>query len=106
MLAISRAFGDAPFKDLNFVADRSPVISIPEITSEMVTPMTEFCIVASDGLWDVVDAQWVVNFVRKNIKSHVKLEDICRFLADEAIEKGSIDNVSSVIILFHMTKSP
>jgi serine/threonine protein phosphatase PrpC len=104
VLAISRAFGDASFKDLSYNNSRSPVVATPELTSELVTPMTEFCVIASDGLWDVVDAQWVVNFVRKKIKLKISIEDICRGLADEAIEKGSIDNVSAVIIMFHMNK--
>lgn len=102
MLAISRAFGDTAFKDLNYENAKSPVVATPEITSELVTPMTEFCVIASDGLWDVVDSQWVVNFIRRKIKVNISIEDICRGLADEAIEKGSIDNVSAVIIMFHM----
>ena len=56
----SRAFGDISFK----TGTDSKVVAIPD-KCEVITPMTEFAIIASDGLWDVMNPQLAVNFVRK-----------------------------------------
>jgi serine/threonine protein phosphatase PrpC len=57
ILAVSRAFGDTQFKASVVSKDNSKnndlVIEDPEIYSETVTPMTEFAIIATDGLWYV-----------------------------------------------------
>jgi serine/threonine protein phosphatase PrpC len=80
------------------------VIASPEIYSEIVTPMTEFCVVASDGLWDVMEPQAVVNYIRDRINGKVGIETIVQDLANEAIEIGSIDNVTVIILIFHLDR--
>lgn len=100
VLAISRAYGDTAFKDID--KSKSPVISVPDIYTEIVTPMTEFCIIATDGLWDVIQPQLAVNYVRKKIGEKVDAEVIAQELVDDAIERGSIDNVTAVILFFHL----
>lgn len=56
ILAVSRAFGDTEFKGEELVAGKVAgrlLIAEPEIYSEIITPMTEFAIIATDGLWDM-----------------------------------------------------
>jgi serine/threonine protein phosphatase PrpC len=56
ILAVSRAFGDTEFKGEELTADKINgrlLIAEPEVFSEIITPMTEFAIIATDGLWDV-----------------------------------------------------
>ena len=84
VLAISRAFGDTAFKDENDL-ESSLVTANPDVYSEIITPMTEFCIVASDGLWDVMDSQAVVNYVRERINDKNDLNDIVQELVNDAI---------------------
>eukprot|EP01037_Dinobryon_pediforme_P042265 gene42265-52522_t len=54
ILAVSRAFGDTEFKgeEVTGQVTGSLLIAEPEIYSEIITPMTEFAIIATDGLWD------------------------------------------------------
>jgi serine/threonine protein phosphatase PrpC len=103
VLAISRAFGDVSFKyeGPSSVYGTGPVCCQPEITSEIITPMTEFAILASDGLFDVIKSQNAVNFVRKRIAKKVDLSHIARELTEEAIREGSVDNITVLIIIFH-----
>jgi serine/threonine protein phosphatase PrpC len=56
ILAVSRAFGDTEFKGEELVTGKVAgrlLIAEPEIYSEIITPMTEFAIIATDGLWDI-----------------------------------------------------
>ena len=48
LLAISRALGDTQFKSTE---GPSLVVSTPDVHTEIITPMTEFAILATDGLW-------------------------------------------------------
>jgi serine/threonine protein phosphatase PrpC len=67
-------------------------------------PTTEFAVAASDGLWDVMDPQAVVEFVRRRIATKVDLQMIARELVNKALSGGSVDNVTAVIMLFHLHK--
>lgn len=55
-LAVTRAFGDAEFKE--------QVIPAPEITSHKLTPEDEFIVMASDGLWDALTNDQVLRCIR------------------------------------------
>ena len=100
VLAISRAFGDTQFKEPSY----HPVIAVPDLVSEVITPMTEFGIIASDGLWDVLAPQAAVNFVRKKLAKRppADLQECSRELAQEALALGSVDNVTVLLMMFHM----
>jgi serine/threonine protein phosphatase PrpC len=77
------------------------VISRPEVHSELITPKTEFAVVATDGLWDVMSAQAAVSFVRSRLNEHRDLEVAARELTREALRRGSVDNVTALIMTFH-----
>jgi serine/threonine protein phosphatase PrpC len=106
LLAISRAFGDTQFKPERDESTKggSPqglVISTPEVFREVITPMTEFAVMATDGLWDVMTAQMAVTFVRNILHKHRDLEEAARSLTKEAISRGSVDNVTVLVMSFH-----
>lgn len=94
-LSVSRAFGDL---------DAQPFLTQePDIFKYRLDQSDKFVILACDGLWDVVDNQEAINFVidiaydkcgEKRINKHI---NISKKLADYAIQKGSMDNVSVVI---------
>ncbi|TYZ67661.1 hypothetical protein PybrP1_008282 [[Pythium] brassicae (nom. inval.)] len=86
-LAVTRAFGDAEFKD--------QVIPVPEITSHALTPEDEYIVLASDGLWDALSNEQVLSCIRNN--PWLDIHELARLLADRAIELGSVDNVTVVV---------
>ena len=100
ILAVSRAFGDIQFKDQESVG---VVIAVPEIYSEVITPMTEFAVIATDGLWDVVSPQAAINLARETLAApSVDLRDVAQLLVKEALKLGSVDNVTVLVISFHL----
>ncbi len=119
ILAVSRAFGDAAFKgeglkkmledgvrdgyftaefvkDVSFVGD--PVISLPDVLEMSVSPEDEFVIVATDGLWDVVNSKEGCEFVRKDLKKGQSPEQAAERLTTIAERRRTQDNVAVVVI--------
>lgn len=102
LLAISRAYGDTQFKSADKAS--SPVIATPDVVSEVITPMTEFAIAATDGLWDVIEPQAAVNFVKRKLLKKQDSTSIVQDLVKDALDRGSVDNVTAVIVMFHLDK--
>ncbi|VEU37103.1 unnamed protein product [Pseudo-nitzschia multistriata] len=105
-LSLSRAIGDRFAK---------PVVSSEaEIGCVPVEDEDEFFLLASDGLWDVMTSQEVVDFVHemlecptqsvKTKKGKIVLtpefrrRKMARFVAHEALERGSADNVCVILV--------
>lgn len=105
-LSLSRAIGDRFAK---------PVVSSEaEIGSVPLEDEDEFFLLASDGLWDVMTSQEVVDFVHemlecptqsvKTKKGKIVLtpefrkRKMARFVAHEALERGSADNVCVILV--------
>merc|ERR1712032_368085 len=55
-LAMSRSVGDT-------VGKAAGVVSTPEITSHVLTSDDQFCIIASDGLWEFIESDEAVKMV-------------------------------------------
>lgn len=97
-MSVSRAFGDL---------DATPYIThIPEINKYKILSNDKFIVLGCDGLWDVLQNFEVVNFVlsfttMKNNKLKIidNRVNIAKNLSEYAIKKGTLDNVT-VIILF------
>jgi serine/threonine protein phosphatase PrpC len=96
-LAVSRALGDSDYKlplsKQNFVSAE------PYIGSYNLTDSDEFCIVACDGLWDKFTYQDAANFVLSSLQSGNDARQTAALIAREAIDRGSMDNVTVIIIL-------
>lgn len=115
VLAVSRAFGDTQFKTLPAMEGKtlplhrlaeSLVTALPEIHSEIITPKTEFAVLATDGLWDVMAQQVVISYIRNKLITCKDLQKVAKDLTLEAIARGSVDNVSAVILTFNSSFSP
>lgn len=89
ILSVSRAFGDRSLKQF--------VVAEPELKEETISGGVEFLVLASDGLWDVVTNQDAVTLVQSIPDS----EEAAKSLAEEAIRKGSADNVTCIVVRFH-----
>lgn len=70
----------------------------PDVTVLDVHPTDDFLVVASDGLWDSVDAQTVVNFVGGLRAEGADRDAITSALVKVAIEAGARDNVTVVLV--------
>lgn len=86
VLAVTRAIGD---KDL-----KKCVTAHPDVFEIDLTDQDELLIMASDGLWDVLSNQEVVDIAH----NHDDLGVACDTLVKTAISRGSNDNVSAVIV--------
>mmetsp|Transcript_26289 Transcript_26289/g.78076 ORF Transcript_26289/g.78076 Transcript_26289/m.78076 type:complete len:292 (-) Transcript_26289:191-1066(-) len=89
VLAVSRAFGDKPLKQF--------VISTPHVREDMLSRDDEFLILASDGVWDVINNEDSIALIR-DIKDEP--EKAAKRLAEEAYSRGSCDNISCIVIRF------
>lgn len=97
-LSVSRAFGDI---------DNYPYVSYkPDIYNGELKSDDKFIILACDGLWDVLSNQDVIDFILEqmddikisNSMLGNSINNIAYNLGNYAINKGSLDNISIVII--------
>ncbi len=51
-----------------------------------------------DGLWDVFTNQYVCDFILKALKKGIPKLEIAKILSEFAIENGSTDNVTVIIV--------
>jgi len=97
IISVSRSIGDSNFKDNQEVGPEAQAITcIPDISQHTIQN-GQLIILACDGLWDVLTDQQVVDFILENKKSQ-DLQKIASNLAEKAIELGSADNISVVIV--------
>lgn len=89
-LAITRAFGDHSLK-------RDGVIAKPYIKKHILRSSDKYLIVASDGVWDSMEDQDAVNYCRDEFNS----KEIAQAIVKGAIDKGSKDNTSCLILKFN-----
>ncbi|CAL9120020.1 unnamed protein product [Musa textilis] len=85
-LAVSRAIGDLNMKEW--------IISEPETKSLQLTPDCEFLILASDGLWDKVGNQEVVDVVSRQSNAMKS----CRDLIEISCRRGNRDDITVMVI--------
>jgi protein phosphatase 1L len=98
-LALSRAVGDR--------SERPAICADPEFTVVTLDDNSHFVLLATDGLWDVMTPQDVVDLVEFKLQeqgdcdeAHTKLVQakMAEFLVAEALRRGTYDNVTVVIL--------
>jgi len=89
-LQCTRSIGDADVKAEGVIAE-------PEVTECRLGPEDEFLVVASDGLWDVLEPADVSALIRDTVK-HPGMA--AQRLVTEALTRGSADNVSAAVVFF------
>ncbi|KAF2568480.1 hypothetical protein F2Q68_00028186 [Brassica cretica] len=92
LTTVSRAIGDEYLKKW--------VIAEPETRTLKIKPELEFLILASDGLWDNVTNQEAVDVIRPYCigVENPKTLPACKKLAELSSRKGSLDDISVIII--------
>ena len=96
------SFGDVAHKTSD--GSDAALAALPELRTEIITERDELVLLATDGLWDVMDSQNAINMVRKSLNKHHKVKDAVKELVKEAIKLGSVDNVSAVVVVFNQSK--
>jgi len=108
-LSLSRAIGDRFAKPA--VSGEVEIKRFP-----IYDDKDEFIVLASDGLWDVMSSQEVVSYTHKRLNAppkdgaditceedmaslkYLRRKNMSRFIANEALRRGSGDNISVVIV--------
>jgi protein phosphatase len=103
-LAVSRAFGDKDFK--NNASAKEPgeqkVIAVPEITTATLPWNTGcFAVVCCDGVFEsYFSNEQVIEFIRNELKTRSDLAVIAGKVCHAAVDRGSRDNVTCMIVQF------
>jgi len=96
-LAVSRSFGDYALKNkLKEKRGSSGIIAEPDCTIQRLTEHHQFLVLATDGLWDVMSNEDVVQLL--NEKKEDDIDDITELLVTTAISKGSRDNITVMLV--------
>ena len=88
-LVLSRTLGDLHVK-------QHGVIAIPSVSVNTITNDVTFCVIASDGVWDVINGDSLLTLS----KAYVHAGEFAKKIVESAIERGSKDNVSCVVVGF------
>nr|GMD22301.1 probable protein phosphatase 2C 25 [Ipomoea batatas] len=89
-LAVSRGIGDRSLKQW--------ITAEPETRILTLDSQLDFLILASDGLWDKVSTQEAVDVARAFCVDKSQLLSGCKKLIDLSVSRGSIDDVSVMLI--------
>jgi serine/threonine protein phosphatase PrpC len=105
-LALSRAMGDR--------SERPVVTAEPDIHRTALESQDDFVVLATDGLWDVMSSQQVIKFIHRHLESFdggsaLKPDyrrkalqgNMANLLVAEALRRGTMDNVTIVILWLH-----
>ena len=86
-LMLSRAFGDWELKTYGVICE-------PHITKVNIEKDDKYLIIASDGVWDVMEDEdaYGLGKVANNSKN------LCRDIVQTSLDKGSMDNISCFVI--------
>ena len=72
------------------------VSNLPDISINNIDYNMKYVVIASDGIWDVVDEKTFLNMS----KFKKNADEFCKDLVKLAIEKETKDNVSCIVISF------
>ena len=91
-LAITRAFGDHSLK-------KDGVIAKPYIKKHVLRSTDKYLVIGSDGVWDALEDSDAINLC----KDELSTKDIAQAIVKNALDKGSKDNTSCLVIKFNST---
>ncbi|CAB4302730.1 unnamed protein product [Prunus armeniaca] len=77
-----------------------------ELQLMTLTKDDEFLIIGSDGIWDVFTSQNAVAFARRRLQEHNDVKLCCKEIIEEAIKRGASDNLTLVMVRFHLEPPP
>lgn len=101
-LAVSRALGDQDLKQPRVEANY--VSAEPYLNKRVLAAGDEFMIVACDGLWFKFSYEDGIQYVQKLRKAGLPPAEICQKMVAEALERGSLDNITMLLCVFKWEK--
>ncbi|XP_008540946.2 probable protein phosphatase 1N isoform X1 [Equus przewalskii] len=100
-LAVSRALGDFAYKE---APGRPPELQLvsaePEVTALARQAEDEFMLLASDGVWDAMSGAALAELVASRLCLGLAPELLCAQLLDTCLCKGSLDNMTCILVCF------
>jgi serine/threonine protein phosphatase PrpC len=97
-LGVSRAFGNIEFKECKYL------ISDPEVKEVSLHSDAEFLVVGCDGLFEQFTNDEIIGFIKNKISSN-PLDVVVKDLVDEALDRGSNDNITVIVVKFNKAYS-
>ena len=86
ILAVTRGLGDFDLKTKGLICE-------PHVVKRLIDHNLKYCVIASDGVWDVLSPDDVGKIAQK-----YKLNELAKAIVSKAMEKGSEDNISCIVI--------
>lgn len=97
ILAVSRSFGDHGMKDFvtadPYITETNLLTCSPDGSQKC-----PFLILACDGVWDVLTDQEAADLVLAQYKDKGPFDSAAKLLVDIAIERGSADNITAIVV--------
>jgi len=87
ILAVTRAFGD-------HMLTKSGLTATPHIVKYTLKPFDKFLVIASDGIWDELSDQDAINYCSDDMPTN----KIAQMIVKTALQKGSKDNISVIVL--------
>ena len=89
-LAITRAIGDHAYKNFG-------VTSSPYTVRHVLRPFDKYLVIASDGVWDTVSDHEAIQLCKEDQNT----KQIAQAIVKLALQNGSGDNISCMVIKFN-----
>ena len=86
ILCITRGLGDFDLKNKGLIAD-------PHVVKRLIDHSLDYCVIASDGVWDVLSPDDVAKITQDH-----NIDDLAKIIVETAKNKGSEDNISCIVI--------
>ena len=86
ILCITRGLGDFDLKNKGLIAD-------PHVVKKLIDHSLDYCVIASDGVWDVLSPDDVAKITQDH-----NIDDLAKIIVETAKNKGSEDNISCIVI--------
>ena len=90
-LAVSRAFGD-------YDVGKNLIISEPEYAEIPLTNNHGFLVVASDGLWNMMNNEEVAALLQEKRSSIQDMSLLAKMLVLCVVQRGVLDNITVMLI--------
>jgi len=71
----------------------------PHFSKQKINKDSQFCILASDGVWDQMKTEEIEEYLKNN--NNLDSQKLCNYLVDTSLEKYTRDNVSCIVIQFN-----
>jgi len=102
---MTRALGDFDFKSPYNQVNGDWISAIPDIRSIKLKQEYELLVLASDGLWTVMDDEEVVDFVADMKYKGKNAQEIAEYFVSRVAKEPHSDNITVIIVDFSWGES-